>query len=102
MISWVTKVATGSDSVSLSRRNQLLIPATTASKVSAVTDAKTCTKAAKAYATIVGVSYVAGHPVYVVKANTVYIVQDSTVKAGEFARGVVFDRQFALLEKFID
>lgn len=90
----LTGIATGTDSLSQSTRDSTGIPATTVSKISLVTDSRTCDKAAQAINTLLGTPSTV-RQVYVIKVDATYAVVDPALSDAPGATAVfVFDRRW--------
>jgi hypothetical protein len=97
--SWVTRVATGSDSIDIANRARYHIPATTAGSIAFVTDSSTCQQAINAYATSVG-DTTATRRVYLLRVDTTYVALDPETRGGEWKVAMVMSSVFAVLTRF--
>ncbi|HSE65405.1 MAG TPA: hypothetical protein VLB12_00365, partial [Gemmatimonadales bacterium] len=90
-----------SDSGVVAQRNYLHIPAVSANQVVVVTTTATCDSLRTAYAQALGVSPVASLSVIVIKADSVYVVNDPSRRAGEWVLSNIFNLQFQRLQGFL-
>lgn len=100
---WVTWLATApaSDSGVVAQRSYLHIPPVSAGQVTVVTAAATCDSLRTAYAQALGVSSASSLSLIVIKAESVYVVNDPSRRAGEWVLSNVFNLQFERLQGFL-
>jgi hypothetical protein len=104
VLAWVKGIVTGTDSASLRQRTAMQLPQVSASQVTYVTDATTCSKVLTPYAASIGFKAPATGPgevpsgkLYVVKVGTVYVATDPALRAGDFRLIATVSKQYKLL-----
>jgi hypothetical protein len=103
LVQLVTRMATGTDALSMRQRTLLKIPQVSASQVSYVTDSKSCSKAFRPYNANTEQSNSSGVPIqpsgqlYVVKAGTTYVAMDPAKSNGHYMTLVTLDKNFKFL-----
>jgi len=102
MFDWVVRFATAprTDSVSVSWRQLIKLPAVAASQVSAITNATTCSTARTKYALLSGIAPSNTLSVIVIKAGTNYLVLDPTQVTGEYVLGGTFNSSWVNVGRF--
>jgi hypothetical protein len=101
MVTWLLKVATGTDSAAAASRARLQVPQVSAGSVKAVADNRICENAAGGYNLAIGLPSSTVRSVYVVKVGTVFVVSDPTVKVREWAVGATLDKRCRFLAKCV-
>ncbi|HEY6220512.1 MAG TPA: hypothetical protein VIV65_10675 [Gemmatimonadaceae bacterium] len=103
LLGYVVGLVTSTDSTSVAHRVRYGLPTTTASKVTVVTAAKTCTTAAAKYHSAVrpaGTPAISRTLIVIKIGSTNYVVQDINEAAGEFGRTVIFDKNWVRLTEW--
>ena len=101
---WVVNMATAaaSDTTLANLRSILQIPAVASGEVVSVTSTATCESLAQAFSAAIGSAPENGRWLLAVQAGSVYVVEDTEERAGEFTRGMVLNQQMAVLSKFVN
>ena len=99
---WVTRFATApaTDTISVSWRQLIKLPAVAASQVTIIANATTCATARTKYAQLYGIAPAGTLSVIVAKAGNNYLVIDLTQVSGEYVLGGTFNAQWASLGRF--
>lgn len=98
LIDYLQFLATATDTGIVGTREMWALPATSSSKVTLVTDSRTCAKAADAYSADEDtLNPMVGRQAYVIKVATVYVVWDPNVRVGEWSSYRTMDSKFKVI-----
>jgi hypothetical protein len=103
IIAGLQRVVTSNDSSVVATRQTMQVPAGPASSVVLVNDNSICNKVAQAYNAAFAPKTPPVSPsanVYVVKVGTVYVVDDSVRKAGEWVVSMTVNTKYKVLARY--